>query len=413
MKKNLFSLLAFMLPMLVFSAEKKSNVAEEIVYPAHFPEWSWDKVQVCLHYAKREGITEEEAKFTAQFPLIALEKGQGLFLSDGRTFQGSDIGVEIAAAQIKKYNPDTKVLCYRSFRTDYGGMYKSGSILNPGETYTDPKVNEEWALRYTPDVPNEKSGQYVVVSSRYRVMDQTNASARVWWINDVTKWANKPNIDGIFIDAYGAIGTYDGVTKDYGTGKYEKWERGNAAKMNLVKNKITVDRIVLGNCVNGSNDKFSIKNSFEKLKTLSGGMMEHFCILGSKDPASIAASIQTIRDVARQGKILVVRGWPRYDIKDKAPKGTSQQQQEEWAREDIVFPLAVFLCGAGKYSYFCYAWSYGFNDGSHIMYDEYTKKLGAPKGEYVKKGMIFTREFEHASVWVDVKNRQAKIDWKE
>ena len=40
-----------------------------------------------------------------------------------------------------------------------------------------------------------------------------------------------------------------------------------------------------------------------------------------------------------------------------------------------------------------------------------TPGVGAPKGDYVKKGMIFTREFEHASVWVDVQNKKAKIDW--
>lgn len=409
MRKIVILLLILITPLLGGASEKNSG--KELEYPEFFPEWSWDKVAVCLHYAKRDGLTEQDAEFTAQFPLICLEKRQGVMESDGVTFRGSDIGTEIAAAQIKKYNPKTKILCYRSFRTDYGALYSTGSMLNTQEGNVSKIANPAWALKYKPTIPDQRTGTYVLVSNKYRVFDQSNVGARLWWIKDVTAWANKPNIDGIFIDAYGAVPSYDGVVNDYGEAKYEPWVNGVETKMKLIKQRISSNRIVLGNCISGTNTKSSIKESFRKLETLSGGMMEHFCILGSDSPSSIAASINTIHDVSKAGKMLVVKGWPRYTIKDST-QGVTPEQLEQYAREDIIFPLAVFLCGAGKYSYFCYSWNYDYEGGSHIMYDEYTKNLGEPLADYKKKGSIFTREFEHASVWVDVKAGKAKIDWR-
>jgi hypothetical protein len=43
------------------------------------------------------------------------------------------------------------------------------------------------------------------------------------------------------------------------------------------------------------------------------------------------------------------------------------------------------------------------------------KPLGAPKEAYKRvnpEGWEFTREFEHASVWVDTEKREAKINWR-
>jgi len=42
----------------------------------------------------------------------------------------------------------------------------------------------------------------------------------------------------------------------------------------------------------------------------------------------------------------------------------------------------------------------------------YKKKLGPPKGPATKQGYIYTREFEHCSVWLDVENEVGKLNWK-
>jgi hypothetical protein len=45
-------------------------------------------------------------------------------------------------------------------------------------------------------------------------------------------------------------------------------------------------------------------------------------------------------------------------------------------------------------------------------YPELDKPLGKPLNEMQTNGWILTRKYQHASVWVDLENKKAKIDWK-
>jgi hypothetical protein len=45
-------------------------------------------------------------------------------------------------------------------------------------------------------------------------------------------------------------------------------------------------------------------------------------------------------------------------------------------------------------------------------YPEFDRPLGPPKGDAVWQGLTATREFAHASVWVDLNAKQARIDWR-
>ena len=50
-----------------------------------------------------------------------------------------------------------------------------------------------------------------------------------------------------------------------------------------------------------------------------------------------------------------------------------------------------------------------------IEYPSLKNPLGPPKGAYKRvkpNGWEFTREFQHASVWVNTESREAKITWK-
>ena len=44
-------------------------------------------------------------------------------------------------------------------------------------------------------------------------------------------------------------------------------------------------------------------------------------------------------------------------------------------------------------------------------YPEFDKPLGPPLGDAIRNGWTYQREFEHASVFVDLENKTAKIDW--
>ena len=84
------------------------------------------------------------------------------------------------------------------------------------------------------------------------------------------------------------------------------------------------------------------------------------------------------------------------------------------SKEKAEFALACYLIGAQPYSYFMYSWGWKLSSGALVDYPEFKKPLGIPKGGYRRTtpdGWEFTREFEHASVWVNTETRQAKITW--
>ena len=88
---------------------------------------------------------------------------------------------------------------------------------------------------------------------------------------------------------------------------------------------------------------------------------------------------------------------------------------EQKSKDQLEFYHACFLIGAQPQSYFQWNWGWNLADGNLVEYPELVKPLGSPKGAYKRvnaEGWIFTREFEHASVWLNTETRKAKITWK-
>lgn len=127
----------------------------------------------------------------------------------------------------------------------------------------------------------------------------------------------------------------------------------------------------------------------------------------------LAATIRMMSDAARDGKIVIFKAWPGFTWwSDKDLMKQPAEAQLTAARENLTFPLACFLIGAGEHSYFNYTWGWTVDQGALAWYPEFDKPLGAPNGPATREGWTFRREFEHASVFVDVENRTAKIDCK-
>jgi len=89
--------------------------------------------------------------------------------------------------------------------------------------------------------------------------------------------------------------------------------------------------------------------------------------------------------------------------------------------ERLDFVTAIFLVIAEKYSYFLPHDKYVVRKnrvGKQInrtwmkILPIFKKRLGAPKGPAKKDGYIYTREFEHCSVWLDIENQKAELKWK-
>ena len=91
------------------------------------------------------------------------------------------------------------------------------------------------------------------------------------------------------------------------------------------------------------------------------------------------------------------------------------EEMPKLAKEKLEFALACYLIGAQPYSYFMYSWGWKLSTGPLVDYPELQKPLGAPKNSFQRttpEGWDFTREFEHASVWVNTETREAKIIWR-
>jgi hypothetical protein len=85
------------------------------------------------------------------------------------------------------------------------------------------------------------------------------------------------------------------------------------------------------------------------------------------------------------------------------------------AKERVEYYLACYLIGAQPYSYFQYGWGWTLSCGSLQEYPVLHKPLGAPKGACQRttpEGWEFTREFEHASVWLNTESQEATITWR-
>ena len=104
------------------------------------------------------------------------------------------------------------------------------------------------------------------------------------------------------------------------------------------------------------------------------------------------------------------------------PKDPAAVRQS--AADLLVQSLAPFLIVANERVFFSYGWFWNIEDGyipcpeniecgmPSTWYKEFSQPLGNPKGAAVRNGTIWTRQFEHASVYVDLADRtKSRIDW--
>ncbi len=96
----------------------------------------------------------------------------------------------------------------------------------------------------------------------------------------------------------------------------------------------------------------------------------------------------------------------------KNRKLMTQEEARLAARKDITFPLACFLVGAEQNCFLCYTWGWNPEEGTFEWYPEFDRPLGPLKGPAVREGWTYKREFEHASVFVDLEKRVGTIDWR-
>ena len=355
----------------------------------HYPEFSWDKVPFTFHFGKRSTLmTPDEAKFVAsRSSFICLEKGHAkdeVKYTEGAILQESK--------QLKKFNPEMKVIFYWNAFLDY-------DLYRAHEHYQN---KPEWWLR-------KLDGELDLKKERFKRYDLTHQAVRDWWTDVAQKAVVEGGCDGVFMDAFPQV-VATGNKKLWGNAKYNDMQQGLSALVAETRTKLGDDKLILYNGVRSS-DKRNIGSNF--MRETDAVMIEHFAHFQSGSKESILADIREITKAGKAGKIVVVKAWPGFAWIDKEFMAKPLAEKRKLAAENITFPLAAFLVGAQEHAYFSYSWGYHMEMGSMDWYPELDKKLGPPLADAKQSEWILQREFTHASVWVDLEKKEAKIEWRE
>ena len=382
MRNVLSSFLATLLACSILALSCPYCAAEEGKIDFH--DFNWDRVPLNLHFGKRTtDLSESEIDFIATHSnLICLEKGHG-----ARVHGSTEAGIANTARRIVARNPDAKVLFYFNAFINWPGY-------DAHKTY-----REEWTLRGI-------DGQIIKHSSGTPRPDPSNVNFRAWWSDVVMRANQSAPLSGVFIDAIPqAISR--GLAKQVGKEKAEAVVDGLKEMIAMTKRKLGPDRIVL---VNGLRT-----TDFRQIldwEGVDGVMIEHFASFKSDSPDDIKADLDSVALAAAKGKFVVIKGWPGFNWLDREKMKTPHDELLEQARERITFPLSCFLIAAQPRSQFCYSWGYKSTDGMLNSYPELSRPLGPPAGDAIWHGLSATREFQHASVRIDLQSKEFCIEWK-
>jgi hypothetical protein len=212
------------------------------------------------------------------------------------------------------------------------------------------------------------------------------------------------------VPVYAHVGLGDGL----------KLEQGMFAMLREAKQKMGKDSIILLNPLHGpkNGQKQEEALGWRYLDVVDGAMVDDFdraanIIARRQSKVYIADTIKTMSAAARRGEIVVFKAWPGFTWwSDKELMKKSHAEQVAVSVKNLEFPLACFLIGTGEHCYFCYTWGWLPEYGTFDWYPDFDRPLGAPKGDAVQTDWTFPRDFEHASVFVDLENRIGKIDWR-
>jgi len=250
-------------------------------------------------------------------------------------------------------------------------------------------------IKSSPKKPSPVTGK---LADRYGAFcyDVLNPEFREWWVQTVVKGINDAGCDGVFIDQmHGNIKLRKGAQK-------AAVEKAMGEMMTSLKKAMKPDQILLANNAHQHLARFVFPAS-------DAIMFENYARTKSSKE-NLLAEWEDMLKIAKAGKISVFRlgveGTWRGHMKPNMPA---------LSKKKLEFAHACYLIGAQPYSYFMYSWGWKLATGPMVDYPSLRKPLGPPKAAYKRSSpdsWEFTREFEHATVWVNTETREAKITWR-
>jgi len=357
-----------------------------------YPKFNWETTPMYYMFGdpKRVLHPEEVATIAEKTDFICIEKSHGI-----RKLGAAELGAKHEVATFKKVKPDIKVLFYFNSAyawpfTSYNQNFTHNSINNHPELKDFLIENPE-----TKELEERKSVFY---------FDVLNPDFREWWVKTVAEGVEFTGADGAFIDQ---MHGFAWLRQD----KAQDVQKAMGEMMNALKEKLGSTKILLGNNANA-------KLARHVFPSIDANMFEHY---GDKmlNKEKLLNDWEDMLKISKAGKMSIFRIGVEYDSVAHANptyyKGRQRNERyEKLSKEKLEYYHACYLIGAQPYSYFQYGWGWQLAHGSLIDYPELLKPLGTPKGAYNRTSSTdweFTRELEHASVWVDTEKKQAKITW--
>jgi len=384
---------------------------------------TWDTVKDVMGMHGKVGDTTklppaESMKFIAEnYALVTTGGGckNGIL---GGSLEDATLDI---AAYMKNINPDLLVGMY--WRADMN--VEVGRCTNGSKDWNN---HPEWRLK-------DDKGNYSLEHGNY-MFDYNNSDFRDFFTNlllNVLKAkvpTGAPGMDYIYIDGGGGSATKFGP----GIGP-ERSAQLLADKLGFLAN-LQVEANALGNgqniIINGV-DNLDSAEMFQPTGC-AGVMIDHWSILQflqrgpqvGKDMGKFNVTLMNeLFDLVRSDTVAnmtqFVKGWvgPIIHQKDRYPATIPQPVTpadfQLVSGERFNSELALFLIVAEDTMFWQYSWFWGFDDWvpdqsdstvPHGFFPEAKCELGAPKGPLVTKDNVsFTREFEHASVFVNLDNR--------
>lgn len=353
-----------------------------------YPEFSWDTVPIAFHFGKSEGLlSQTEAEFVAsRSNFICLEKGHAT-----GTHGSTEAGIEAEARRLKKLNSKMKVIFYWNTFLDYS-MY---------DAHHEYAKHPQWWLK-------TESGKLDRKREKMMRFDLSNAEVRDWWTDVAKKAVRDGSCDGVFMDAFPQI-TSQANRKLWGDAKFDAIQQGLQDIIEETRLKIGSNKLIV---YNGIRSTPTWNAGFDFPEHTDAAMIEHFGNFQSASKESMLMDILEMQRAAKAGKIVVLKGWAGFTFVDQSAMARPLKEKRQIAKESITFPLACFLAGAQENCYFIYNWGYRIDNGCLEWYPEFDKPLGKPLANMEREGWKLTREYEHASVRVDLESREAEIRWR-
>lgn len=367
----------------------KNSDGSTFVPKDYYPKFDWEVTPTYAMFGDRNLLTPDQVKFIAdRTNFLCIEKAHGV-----NALGAAELGAKHEVTAFKKGKKDIKVLFY--FNAAYAWPFTSyNKAFKKDEIDTHPQLKKFLLV-------DPQTGELAHRRNIY-CFDVLNPDFRQWWIKTVVQGVKETGSDGVFIDQ---MHGFSWLRKD----RKDDVHNAMGEMMSNLKKALGNDKILLGN----NSHTETTKNVFDVVDAI---MIEHYNYdLLSKE--NLLKDWGNMQRAAKAGKILIFRVGvnvePYSNIDENKEK--RRQQMEELSKERIEFYLSCFLIGAQPYSFFQYGWGFQLHDGGALVdYPELSKPLGAPLGAYQRESedkWIFTREFEHASVWVDTEKREAKITW--